>query len=160
MPREAGNLMNNRDWERFGEDIRRTIQDAVEYGNYDRLNQTITNTVNQATDWVSRNMKNMGTPNRGPAPGHGQEMYSQPNYQQKSYQQQSRKIQRTELFKVNTSTKVAGILFVVFGAVFGVLSFVWTLLLALAGMISPDLGAEVWILLIPSIVLTCGLIFM
>ena len=48
--------MNNRDWERFGEDIRRTIQDAVEYGNYDRLNQTITNTVNQATDWVNRNI--------------------------------------------------------------------------------------------------------
>ena len=50
--------MNNQDWERFGEDIRRTIQDAVEYGNYDRLNQTIANTVNQAADWVNRNVGN------------------------------------------------------------------------------------------------------
>lgn len=46
--------MNSHDWERFGEDIRRTIQDAIEYGNYDRLNQTIKNTVNQATEWLSR----------------------------------------------------------------------------------------------------------
>lgn len=51
--------MNNRDWERFGEDIRRTIQDAVEYGNYDRLNQTISNTVNQAADWVNQNVQNV-----------------------------------------------------------------------------------------------------
>lgn len=52
--------MINNDFNRFGDDIRRTIQDAIERGDFSRLNQTITNTVNQATDWVNRNIGNMG----------------------------------------------------------------------------------------------------
>ena len=31
--------MRNQDWERFGEDIRRTVQDAVNSGDFRRLNQ-------------------------------------------------------------------------------------------------------------------------
>lgn len=50
--------MNNRDWERMGNDIFRTVQDAVESCNYDRLNQTIANTVSQVVDGVSKGVKN------------------------------------------------------------------------------------------------------
>ena len=42
--------MYNREWERFGEDIRRSVQDAVNSGDFSRLNQTITDTVNGAAD--------------------------------------------------------------------------------------------------------------
>ncbi|CUX34834.1 5-bromo-4-chloroindolyl phosphate hydrolysis family protein [Clostridium sp. C105KSO13] len=38
----------NQDWERFGEDIRRTVQEAIDSQDFNRLNQTITNTVNSA----------------------------------------------------------------------------------------------------------------
>ena len=50
--------MINNDFNHFGDDIRRTIQDAIERGDFSRLNQTITNTVNQASDWVNRNIAN------------------------------------------------------------------------------------------------------
>lgn len=42
--------MYNREWERFGEEIRRSVQDAVNSGDFSRLNQTITDTVNGAAD--------------------------------------------------------------------------------------------------------------
>ena len=37
--------MRNQDWERFGEDIRRTVQDAVNSGDFRRLNQTVSETL-------------------------------------------------------------------------------------------------------------------
>lgn len=51
--------MNN-EWERFGDEIKRTIQDAVDSQDFSRLNQTITNTVNMAMENVSRGLKNGG----------------------------------------------------------------------------------------------------
>lgn len=38
------------DWERFGEEIRRTVQDAVDSQDYRKLNQTITDTINRAVN--------------------------------------------------------------------------------------------------------------
>lgn len=38
--------MNNQDWEKFGADIKSSVQDAIESGDYSRLNQTVTDTVN------------------------------------------------------------------------------------------------------------------
>ena len=40
--------MSSSNWEKFGEDIRKTVQDAVENKNYDKLNQIITDMLNQA----------------------------------------------------------------------------------------------------------------
>ena len=50
--------MINRDWEKFGEDIRKTVQDAIDAQDFGKLNQTITNTINNAVDSVSRNIRN------------------------------------------------------------------------------------------------------
>ena len=63
--------MNNQEWERFGEDIRRTVQDAVDSRDYRRLNQTITNTINQALNEAARSMRNMGNARNRGAFGHG-----------------------------------------------------------------------------------------
>lgn len=52
--------MINRDWERFGEDIRRTVQDAVDSRDFNRLNQTISNTINNAMNGLDRGLHNMG----------------------------------------------------------------------------------------------------
>ena len=50
--------MSSSNWEKFGEDIRKTVQDAVENKNYDKLNQVITDTLNQAVDAVATGVKN------------------------------------------------------------------------------------------------------
>lgn len=50
--------MSSQDWERFGEEIRSTVQDAVENQNYDKLNQMITDTINQAVNTVANGVKN------------------------------------------------------------------------------------------------------
>ncbi len=50
----------NRDWERFGEDILKTVQDAVDSQDFNRLNQTITNTVNSAMGGLGRGLSNAG----------------------------------------------------------------------------------------------------
>ena len=50
--------MSSSNWEKFGEDIRKTVQDAVENKNYDKLNQIITDMLNQAADAVATGVKN------------------------------------------------------------------------------------------------------
>ena len=41
--------MNN-DWEHFGEEIKQTIQDAIDTKDYSRLNQMVSDTVNHAME--------------------------------------------------------------------------------------------------------------
>lgn len=50
--------MSSNHWEQIGEEIRKTVQDAVENQNYEQLNQMISNTINQAVDAVSKGVKN------------------------------------------------------------------------------------------------------
>ena len=67
------------DWERFGEEIRRTVQDAVDSQDYRRLNQTITDTINRAVNGAvngaEQGMRSFGnafdqaTRNMGRGPG-------------------------------------------------------------------------------------------
>lgn len=52
--------MNNQDWEKFGEEIRRSVQDAVDTRDFSRLNQTITDTVNGAADYFAQSVRNVG----------------------------------------------------------------------------------------------------
>ena len=53
-------MMANWDWERFGEDIRRTVQDAVDTRNFDRLNQTINDTIYHAVDGIGKGVRSAG----------------------------------------------------------------------------------------------------
>ena len=146
--------MNNRDWEHFGEDIRRTIQDAVEYGNYDRLNQTITNTVNQATDWVSRNMNNAGNPNArrshmgGPHMGgpHMGNPYMGPfaetrhtTYQQTNYRQQA----SPATWYLKQKSKMGAVLLTVFGAGLSAYMFLWTVLVLITAIMNGEIAVGI-----------------
>lgn len=123
--------MNNRDWERFGEDIRRTIQDAVEYGNYDRLNQTITNTVNQVTERIkNRNYQ--------------QTQYQQPQYQQQSYTKSTfHPRAMMQRFKSSGGIKVAGILLAVLGYPMSGFFFLCTLASIIGGILGGEIVAGV-----------------
>lgn len=142
--------MNNQDWERFGEDIRRTIQDAVEYGNYDRLNQTIANTVNQATDWVNKNVANkgkthhqgpfgqgpsgFGKPNHGAA-GYGQSRYEPPNYGQRNYAQPNYQYaENSVLYQKKPVSKVGAILLATLGYGMGAMILIWAVLVIIVAI--------------------------
>ena len=45
-------------WEQFGDEIKQSVQDAVERGDFSRLNQTVNDSVSRAADAISRGMKN------------------------------------------------------------------------------------------------------
>ena len=75
------------DWERFGEEIRRTVQDAVDSQDYRKLNQTITDTINRAVNGAvngaDQSMRSFGnafdqaTRNMGRGPGGPRGRYGQ-----------------------------------------------------------------------------------
>ena len=75
------------DWERFGEEIRRTVQDAVDSQDYRKLNQTITDTINRAVNGAvngaEQSMRSFGnafdqaTRNMGRGPGGPRGRYGQ-----------------------------------------------------------------------------------
>lgn len=44
-------------WEQFGDEIKQSVQDAVERGDFSRLNQTVNDSVSRAADAISRGMK-------------------------------------------------------------------------------------------------------
>lgn len=49
--------MRNQDWENFGREIKKTVQDAIDSRDYAKLNQTITNTINKATEGIQNGYK-------------------------------------------------------------------------------------------------------
>ena len=75
------------DWERFGEEIRRTVQDAVDSQDYRKLNQTSTDTINRAVNGAvngaEQGMRSFGnafdqaTRNMGRGPGGPRGRYGQ-----------------------------------------------------------------------------------
>ena len=82
--------MKNQDWERFGEDIKRSVQDAVDSGDFSRLNQTITNTVNGAADAFADTMRNVGDRvNQNRRPRYGETFYGMPQYEKKTQQKRA-----------------------------------------------------------------------
>lgn len=52
--------MANQDWERFGEEILRNVQEAIDSRDYSMLNRTISDSVNGAVDYFSHTVKNAG----------------------------------------------------------------------------------------------------
>ena len=62
----------NQDWERWGRDIRDIVQDAVDSQDFQKLNETISNTVNEAIFNLRENFRRRpGGPGPGMGPGPG-----------------------------------------------------------------------------------------
>ena len=124
--------MNNRDWERFGEDIYRSVQEAVNTGDFSSLNQTVTGAVDDAfqslgrgvrgmNDAMNRTMENYAR-NKQNRQEKGEQTYEyyEPNeqkYEQKTgysyHSEQSCTAARNavSLYEKTTGTKVLGIVF-------------------------------------------------
>lgn len=71
---ERQERMSSNNWEKFGEEIRKTVQDAVEHQDYEKLNQAISKTINQAVDAVANGVKNAA--NTTQAKYHGYKTYT------------------------------------------------------------------------------------
>lgn len=138
--------MNNQDWERFGEEIRRTVQDAVDSKDYRRLNQTITNTINQAMNEVSRTMRNMGNGMGRKCGPYG------PGWQNPPYGKQEAPVKNSTenspvLYNSTTGTKVGGILLCAFGYPFAVVSG-FLLIICIAGLFLMDSGEVIGLIVL------------
>ena len=131
--------MINNDWERFGDEIRRTIQNAVDSRDFSRLNQTISDTVNQAVDNVSRGIRNGGWYRDNPMDGRwdagmpgGQAAPGQDAYQ---YGRTEAGLNpgRRGLFLNGSATKIGGAFLAATGYIFGTSTVIMLLIAVAAG---------------------------
>ncbi len=144
--------MNN-DWEHFGEEIKQTIQDAIDTKDYSRLNQMVSDTVNHAMDCVSagiknggwyrdpktgqplyRNKKNTGSrsgaENQGYRPNQESKMSEMRNYSQ------NHPVPVTPRYLKGTSVKIGGTFLAATGAVFGLTSVIFLIITLIGSLIT------------------------
>ena len=132
--------MINNDWERFGDEIRRTIQDAVDSGDFRRLNQTVSDTVGRAVDNVSRGLRNGGWYREAPMdrrnhadPSMNGQFRGDMGRGGQTYEGTVQTKQRP-LFLKGTSVKVGGIFLAATGYVFGAACLIFLLLLCISAL--------------------------
>lgn len=132
--------MINNDWERFGDEIRRTIQDAVDSGDFRRLNQTVSDTVGRAVDNVSRGLRNGGWYREAPMdrrnhadPSMNGQFRGDMGQGGQTYEGTAQTKQRP-LFLKGTSVKVGGIFLAATGYVFGAACLIFLLLLCIGAL--------------------------
>lgn len=132
--------MAGRDWERFGDEIRRTIQDAVDSRDFGRLNQTITDTINNAVGNIKEGVKNGGW--------YGAKEYERTAAGEKKscrkaweepLQKEAVKEKRL-LYLKGTSTKIGGTFLCVTGYAFGAVSLILFVILLVASGMAGDFG--------------------
>lgn len=125
--------MNSHDWEQIGNDIFRTVQDAVESCNYDRLSQNISDAVNQVVDSVTRGVKQTSEHvHQAQQRKYGNYSYQEVNndnyhYGGQAYQGTSNYSygkQTPATFQTNTPSRAGSVILTVFGGVLGGTSLV------------------------------------
>lgn len=144
--------MNN-DWEHFGEEIKQTIQDAIDTKDYSRLNQMVSDTVNHAMDCVSAGIKNggwyrdpktgqplygdkkntgsrSGAENQGYRPNQESKMSEMRNYSQ------NRPVPMSPRYLKGTSVKIGGTFLAATGAVFGLTSVIFLIITLIGSLIT------------------------
>ena len=144
--------MNN-DWEHFGEEIKQTIQDAIDTKDYSRLNQMVSDTVNHAMDCVSAGIKNggwyrdpktgqplygnkkntgsrSGAENQRYRPNQGPKMAEMRNYSQ------NRPVPVSPRYLKGTSVKIGGTFLAATGAVFGLTSVIFLIITLIGSVIT------------------------
>ena len=144
-------MRTNWEWDQFGEDIRRTVQDAVDSRDFRRLNQTITDTVNSALHGFTGGM-------RGSRQGY--------RYQQNTYQNtQGRgtqngwqnldlnQLKRPTLYAKMRGRKIAGMVMAITGYSFAVCLLIGSVITGVTGML---MGAGVGV----SVAVTIQMIFL
>ena len=124
--------MNNSNWEKFGDEIRKTVQDAVEKKDYDKLNQVISNTINQAVNAVANGVKNAA--NTTQTKYHGYKTYTT------DFERAKRKMEtKPAPAKIETKvpSKIGAMALTVLGYAFGSFQLLW-LVVSLAATFIAD----------------------
>lgn len=144
--------MNN-DWEHFGEEIKQTIQDAIDTKDYSRLNQMVSDTVNHAMDCVSAGIKNggwyrdpktgqplygnkkntgsgSGAENQRHRPNQGPKMSEMRNYSQNC------PVPVSPRYLKGTSVKIGGTFLAATGVVFGLTSVIFLIITLIGSVIT------------------------
>ena len=144
--------MNN-DWEHFGEEIKQTIQDAIDTKDYSRLNQMVSDTVNHAMDCVSAGIKNggwyrdpktgqplygnkkntgsrSGAENQRYRPNQGPKMPEMRNYSQNC------PVPVSPRYLKGTSVKIGGTFLAATGVVFGLTSVIFLIITLIGSVIT------------------------
>ena len=127
--------MSSNNWEKLGEEIRRTVQDAVETQNYEKLSQVIGDTINQAVDTVADSVKKASISTKTQYKGYKTYTTDEQRAKKSSGMQYTNATQETRLskgtFEVKLPSKVGAILPAVLGFSFGAIQlFVFIVLLA------------------------------
>lgn len=153
--------MSNKDWEQFGNDILKTVQDAIESCNYDRLNQTVGDAVNQVVDGISKNVKNMANnASQANQRREAQKQYNTPNYQQTKYQKMDQtQIQNFLQRKAATfkkPTKVLGGLLFGFGFAISAILVILSILFVFVSIMSTNLAPGFLFVLVPVFTILAG----
>lgn len=124
-------------WETFGEEIRKTVQDAVEHQDYEKLNQVVTETVNQAVNTMKNGMKTVKETARNEYRGY--KTYSTETTSKKAETVETKnKTVTTLLLKQPSGT--AALIQAVFGCTFG---GIWLLITLINLMISSLAGVGI-----------------
>ena len=144
--------MNN-DWEHFGEEIKQTIQDAIDTKDYSRLNQMVSDTVNHAMDCVSAGIKNGGwyrdpktgqplygdkknTGSRSGAENQGYRPNQESNMSEMRNYSQNRPVPVSPRYLKGTSVKIGGTFLATTGAVFGLISVIFLIITLIGSLIT------------------------
>ena len=133
--------MINGDWERFGDEIRRTVQHAVESQNFEKLNQTIKNSINNAVGSATKGVKSAGEAfeRAGRVRTDG--------YRYRSSAQSGERFTQSQpysyapaLYTQPTSTKVGAIIMTALGSTFGVGAFITCFVFLIVNLVKGGLG--------------------
>lgn len=112
--------MINKDWERFGDEIRMTIQNAIDRQDFNRLNQTVSDAIGRAMGAVSDGVRHGG-------------WYRQPDARERVEQnQRTQRVdypRRKNLYLKGTAPKVGGLFLAGTGGVFCVACVIALLIL-------------------------------
>lgn len=118
------------DWERFGDEIRRTIQNAVDSRDFNRLNQTVSDTINQAVDSVARGIRNGGWYRENPMNRAGSA--EAPNGQTQGMAPKIKPDKSSRLYLNGTAVKIGGAFLAATGYIFGVVTLLLLVFAVLA----------------------------
>lgn len=148
--------MNNRDWERFGDEIRRSVQDAIDTGDFSRLNQTVTDTVNGAVEYVSDTVRNAGSRVKRDTVYRNAETDDNDGYYNRGYQNagsgtqngstadNSRKQVPAMLYTKTSGIKAGGLALTIGGVTVSIFCILMAVLLAVGGVTTGTDGVVIF----------------
>ncbi len=168
----------DKEWEKFGRDIRAIVEDAVNTQDFRQLNKTITNTVNEAVNSIQDGLKTAGDAVNQAVSQSFSENRSQKEWKEKNpknqygyfsqsvpgspggrgWQEQNPNT-KPELFKKNTSVKVGGIVLTACGWTFGAGIGIAMVILMLVGMFlgSFHIGIKIALSILFPFLVGCGI---